>query len=173
MQRRSAVKNIALSLGASIILPSWANAWNKDSFRNNQYTVSPNENLLAEMVETIIPKTNTPGAKELSVHQFVALMVKDCYDKNTQAVYEKGFDLVDKNAKNAFSKSFLECDTKQRLEVLDKMSKSENSDEKNFVQLVKRLTIQGYLSSEYVMTNLKVYEYAPARYHGCVPVKNR
>ena len=171
MQRRSAVKNIALSLGASIILPSWANAWNKDSFRNNQYTVSPNENLLAEMVETIIPKTNTPGAKELSVHQFVALMVKDCYDKNTQAVYEKGFDLVDKNAKNAFSKSFLECDTKQRLEVLYKMSKSENSDEKNFVQLVKRLTIQGYLSSEYVMTNLKVYEYAPARYHGCVPVK--
>ena len=171
MQRRSAVKNIALSLGASIVLPSWANAWNKDSFRNNQYTVSPNENLLAEMVETIIPKTNTPGAKELSIHQFIALMVKDCYDKNTQAVYEKGFDLVDKNAKNAFSKSFLECDTKQRLEVLDKMSKSENSDEKNFVQLVKRLTIQGYLSSEYVMTNLKVYEYAPARYHGCVPVK--
>ena len=171
MQRRSAVKNIALSIGASIVLPSWANAWNKDSFHNNQYTVSPNENILAEMVETIIPKTNTSGAKELSVHQFVALMVKDCYDKNTQAVYEKGFDLVDKNAKNAFSKSFLECDTKQRLEVLDKMSKSENSDEKNFVQLVKRLTIQGYLSSEYVMTNLKVYEYAPARYHGCVPVK--
>ncbi len=171
MQRRSAVKNIALTIGASVVLPAWANAWNKDSFRNNQYTVSPQENLLAEMVETIIPKTNTPGAKELSVHQFIPVMVKDCYDKNTQVVYAKGFDLVDKNAKNVFSKSFLECDTKQRLDILDKMSKSENSEEKNFVQLVKRLTIQGYLNSEYVMTNLKIYEYAPARYHGCVPVK--
>ena len=51
------------------------------------------------------------------------------------------------------------------------MSKSENSAEKSFIQLVKGLTIKGYLSSEYVMTNLRIYEYAPARYHGCVPVK--
>ena len=171
MQRRSAVKNIALTIGATIVLPSWANAWNKDSFQHIQNIISPQENLLAEIVETIIPKTNTPGAKELNVHQFIPVMVKDCYDKNTQTVYAKGFDLVDKNAKNAFSKSFLECDTKQRLEILDKMSKSENSDEKNFLQLVKGLTIKGYLSSEYVMTNLRIYEYAPARYHGCVPVK--
>ncbi len=171
MQRRSAVKNIALTIGASIVLPAWANAWNKDSFRHNQNIVPPQENLLAEIVETIIPKTNTPGAKELNVQQFIPVMVKDCYDQKAQETYKKGFELVDKNAKNAFSKSFMECDTKQRLEVLDKMSKSENSDEKNFLQLVKRLTIQGYMSSEYVMTNLSVYEYAPARYHGCVPVK--
>ena len=172
MQRRSAVKNIALTIGTSIVLPSWVNAWNKESFQNNYSKISTfQENLLAEIVETIIPKTNTPGAKELNVQQFIPVMVKDCYDKNTQAVYAKGFDLVDKNAKNAFSKSFLECDIKQRLEILDNMSKSENSDEKNFLQLVKRLTIQGYMSSEYVMTNLRVYEYAPARYHGCVPAK--
>ena len=172
MQRRSAVKNIALTIGASIVLPSWANAWNNDSFRKNQFhPVALQEILLAEIVETIIPKTKTPGAKELNVQLFIPVMVKDCYDKSTQAIYAKGFDLVDKNAKNAFSKPFTECDSKQRLEVLDKMSKSENSDEKSFIQLVKGLTIKGYLSSEYVMTNLRVYEYAPARYHGCVPVK--
>lgn len=172
MKRRSLVKNIALSIGASIILPSWANAWSKDSFRKNRFNpVSSQENLLAEIVETIIPKTNTPGAKELNVQSFVPKMVVDCYDKNAQKIYAKGFDLVDKNAKNTFSKSFLECDAKQRLEVLNKMSKSENSDEKNFIQLVKGLTIQGYLNSEYVMTNLRIYEYAPARYYGCVPVK--
>jgi hypothetical protein len=172
MQRRSAVKNIALTIGASIVLPSWANAWNKDSFQNSHSKISSfQENLLAEIVETIIPKTNTPGAKELNVQLFVPKMVMDCYDKKAQEVYIKGFDLVENNAKNSFSKSFLECDGTQRLEVLNKMSTSENKDEKNFVQLVKGLTIQGYLNSEYVMTNLRVYEYAPARYHGCVPVK--
>ena len=172
MQRRSAVKNITLTIGASIVLPSWANAWNKESFQNNYSKISTfQENLLAEIVETIIPKTNTPGAKELNIQSFVSKMITDCYDQKAQETYKKGFELVDKNAKNAFSKSFMECDTKQRLEILDKMSKSENSDEKNFLQLVKRLTIQGYMSSEYVMTNLRVYEYAPARYHGCVPVK--
>lgn len=172
MQRRSAVKNIALTIGASIVLPSWANAWNKDSFRKNQFNiVSLQENLLAEIVETIIPKTNTPGAKELNIQQFIPKMIADCYDKKAQEVYAKGFDLVDNNAKNAHSKSFIECDAKQRLEVLNKMAKSENTDEKSFIQLVKGLTIRGYLSSEYVMTNLRIYEYAPARYHGCVSVK--
>ena len=171
MQRRSLVKNITLTIGASIILPSWANAWNHNSLRDNHFNISSQENLLAEIVETIIPKTNTPGAKELNVQQFIPKMVMDCYDKKAQAIYKNGFELVDKNAKNTFSKSFMECDGKQRLEILNKMSKSENEDEKSFIQLVKGLTIKGYLSSEYVMTNLRIYEYAPAHYHGCVPVK--
>ena len=172
MQRRSAVKNIALKIGVAIVLPSWANAWNKNSFLKKHFSIASSlENLLAEIVETIIPKTNTPGAKELNIQQFIPKMIADCYDKKAQEVYAKGFGLVDMNAKNSFSKSFLECDAKQRLEVLNKMSKSDNSDEKSFIQLVKGLTIKGYLSSEYVMTNLRIYEYAPARYHGCVPVK--
>lgn len=172
MQRRSAVKNIALTIGAAIVLPSWANAWSKDSFKNISTKLSfLQEKILAEIVETIIPKTNTPGAKELNIQQFVPKMIADCYDKKAQEIYAKGFELVDNNAKSLFSKSFTDCDSKQRLEVLNKMSKSENSDEKSFIQLIKGLTIRGYLSSEYVMTNLRIYEYAPARYHGCVPVK--
>jgi hypothetical protein len=173
MQRRSAIKNIALTIGGAIVLPSWANAWNQESVQHSR-PISPSQDaLLAEIVETIIPKTNTPGAKELNIHQFTTKMVTDCYDKNAQRVFTKGFDLVDKNAKNSFSKSFMDCDAKQRLEVLDKMSKSENSDEKNFVGLVKNLTIQGYLNSEYVMTNLRIFEFAPAHFYGCVPVKKK
>ena len=172
MQRRSAVKNIALTIGASIVLPAWANAWNKNSFQNSGSKKSIfQENLLAEIVETIIPKTNTPGAKELAIQQFVPKMVVDCYDKNAQEVYKKGFELVDNSAKKSFSISFMDCDSKQRLEVLNRMLKSENSDERNFVQLVKGLTIQGYLNSEYVMTNLRIFEFAPAHFYGCVPIK--
>jgi len=173
MQRRSAVKNIGLTIGAAIVLPSWANAWSKDSFRNFSAKISSSQEImLSEIVETIIPKTNTPGAKELNIHLFVPKMVADCYDKQAQETFVKGLDLVDIASKNSLSKTFLECDAKQRLEVLNKMAKSENKEEKSFIQLVKGLTIRGYLSSEYVMTNLRIYEYAPARYHGCVPIKN-
>ena len=172
MQRRSAIKNLALTIGGTIVLPSWANAWNKESFQNSPFNISPSqENLLAEIVETIVPKTDTPGAKELNIHQFTIKMVADCYDKKSQETFAKGFDLIDIAVKKDFSKSFVECDAKQKLAILNKMSNSENSDEKSFVRLVKNLTIQGYLSSEYVMTNLRIYEFAPARYHGCVPVK--
>ena len=172
MQRRSAIKNLALTIGGTIVLPSWANAWNKESFQNPTFNISPSQEiLLAEIVGTIVPKTDTPGAKELNIHQFTSKMVSDCYDKKSQETFAKGFDLVDVAAKKDFSKPFVECDAKQKLAILNKMSNSENSDEKSFVRLVKNLTIQGYLSSEYVMTNLRVYEFAPARYHGCVTVK--
>ena len=85
------------------------------------------ENLLSEIVETIIPKTDTLGAKDLNVHQFTIKMVADCYDKKSQETFSKGFDLVDAAAKRGFSKTFIECDGKQKLEVLNKMSNSENS----------------------------------------------
>ncbi len=171
MQRRTAIKTIALTIGGAIVLPSWANAWNRESLQTSRFISSSQNALLAEIVETIIPKTNTPGAKELDIHQFATTMVRDCYDKKAQETFTKGFELVDKNANNLFSKSFMDCDAKQKLEVLDKMSKSENSDEKNFVDLVKNLTIKGYLNSEYVMTNLRISEFAPAHFYGCVPVK--
>ena len=172
MQRRSAVKTIALTIGSSIVLPSWANAWSKKVLSNTSFWVSVSqENLLAEIVETIIPKTDTLGAKEMNIHQFVLKMIGDCYDKNSQIIFSKGLDLVDVAASKDFSKTFVACDATQKLAVLNKMSISENGDEKAFVRLIKNLTIQGYLNSEYVMTNLRVYEFAPARYHGCVPVK--
>ena len=34
MQRRSAIKNIALTISGTIVLPSWANAWNKEAIAN-------------------------------------------------------------------------------------------------------------------------------------------
>lgn len=172
MQRRSVVKNIVLTIGSSIVLPTWANAWNKDSFQGIASKASIfQENMLAEIVETIIPKTGTPGAKELNLQQFIPKMVMDCYDKKAQEAYKKGFILVENNAKDVFAKSFIDCDAKQRMEILNKMLKSENVDDKNFIQLVKGLTIQGYLNSEYVMTNLRVFEFAPAHFYGCVPLK--
>lgn len=172
MQRRSAIKNIALSIGSTIVLPSWANAWNKASLQNTGFFISSSqEAILADVVETIIPKTDTPGAKELNIDKFTTKMVADCYDKKSQEIFSKGLDLVENAAKRDFAKSFTNCDATQKLAILNKMSNAENNDEKSFVRLVKNLTIQGYLSSEYVMTNLRIYEFAPARYHGCVPVK--
>jgi Gluconate 2-dehydrogenase subunit 3 len=172
MQRRNALKTVALSIGSAIILPNWANAWNTKSLQNQPFNSSfSQETLLAEIVETIIPKTDTPGAKDLGIHQFTMKMIADCYDKKAQEVFAKGLVSVDNFAQKDFSKSFIESDSKQRLTVLNSMLNSSNSDEKDFVRLVKNITIQGYLNSEYVMTNLRKFQFLPGKYYGCVPVK--
>lgn len=173
MQRRAALKTFALSIGSTLVLPAWANAWSNETLHTSGTTLSSaQEALLAEIVGTIIPKTDTPGAKELNVDKFVTLMVADCYDAKAQDTFTKGLLAADEIAKKDYGKSFVEADPAQRLVVLNKMDKSANDTEKGFIRLVKNLTIQGYLNSEYVMTNLRVFEFIPGRYHGCVPAKS-
>lgn len=172
MQRRAALKTFALSIGSTLVLPSWASAWTKETLLSSDISLSASqEALLAEIVETIIPKTDTPGARELNVDKFVTLMVADCYDAKAQDTFAKGLVAVDEAAKKDYGKAFTEAAPAQRLAILNKMDKSGSDTEKSFVRLVKNLTIQGYLNSEYVMTNLRVYEFIPGRYHGCVPAK--
>lgn len=98
-------------------------------------------------------------------------MVDDCYDTKAQDTFAKGLVAVDEIARKDYGKAFVEVDPAQRLAILNKMDKSGSDTEKGFIRLVKNLTIQGYLNSEFVMTNLRVYEFIPGRYHGCVPVK--
>ncbi|MES2731541.1 MAG: gluconate 2-dehydrogenase subunit 3 family protein [Bacteroidota bacterium] len=174
MERRVALRNIALVAGSLISFPSWANSWNKQAVEStHSYLSSSQDALLAELVETIIPATTTPGAKALGVHSFIQTMVADCFEKNDQHILTKGLETVEATAKQRFGKSFVACDTTQRTEILQSMEKSTEDDQKKFYSLVKDLTIRGYMSSEYVMTNISHFEFVPARFHGCVPVPTK
>jgi hypothetical protein len=171
MERRVALKGMAAAIGAMAVLPSWASGWNKSSLSDGKLLSADQSKILAGVVETIIPKTDTPGAGELGVGGFVQKMVKDCYDQKAQANLVKGVDMLEAQSIKSFGKSFDKASKEQKIQLLSEMEKSADADQKTFFGTVKNLTIQGYMSSEYVMTNLTHYEMIPARYHGCVPVK--
>ena len=172
MKRRKAIQSITLSLGGLISLPSWASNWTSNSLPNNYYFSGTENTLLAELVETIIPKTDTPGAKELGTHLFVEKMIADCYDKADQKIFANGLKEIEEIATETFGKNFTSCNTAQRLHILEGLNMHDNDDYKRFYSTLKRLTIQGYMSSEFVLTEIKHFEFAPARYLGCVDVKN-
>lgn len=170
MQRRSALKNLAVSLGGLVSLPAWASGWTPDSI-GPVALVSPDEEaLLGELVETIIPETKTPGAKSLKVHQFALRMIRDCYGEPAKATVQQGLAATETTAQQTYTKPFAACDATQRQDVLVKLSASANPTEKAFVDLIKRLTIQGYTNSEYYLVNVQKYVMAPGYYHGCVPI---
>ncbi|MBB3836780.1 hypothetical protein FHS57_000762 [Runella defluvii] len=169
MQRRSALKSLTAAVGGLMSLPSWAQAWTPETVKGPTLLTMAEEDTLAEIVETIIPETSTPGAKSLKVHQFALRMINDCYGENAQKNLKKGLADTNSAAQQAYSKSFAACDGKQRLELLKKLA--DNADTKPFVSMIKNLTIQGYQNSEYVMVNIQKYNMAPGFYHGCVPVK--
>jgi len=158
-------------MGAMANLPAWASGWSKKTLENGTLLAADQSKILAGMVETIIPKTDTPGAGELGVSKFVQKMVTDCYDKKAQDTLAKGLDSLESESKKTFGKSFADITSPQQTQLLKQIENSTDSDSKAFFRMVKNLTIQGYMSSEYVMTNITHYEMIPARYHGCVPVK--
>lgn len=157
-------------MGAMVSLPVWASGWNNTTLGDVKFPVAGQEEILKEIVETIIPKTDTPGAGELNVATFVQRMVTDCYDQKTQDNFSKGITALDVKSNKSFGKPFTGITKVQQLELLQELEKSTDPDSKSFFGLLKNLTIQGYMTSEYVMTNLTHFEFIPARYHGCVPV---
>ena len=170
---------MAGAVGGLIALPAWANGWTADTVRSTAPLLARSqEELLAGLVETIIPATNasgvdSPGAKALNVHQFVQKMVTDCYPVAAQDTLRKGLDSLDGLAKTAYGKSFAEGDTTQRTALLTQLSQSTDEAQKGFYSMVKGLTIRGYMSSEYVMTNLTNYQFIPGHYYGCVPIAQK
>ena len=169
MKRRFVLKNLTVAFGGLASLPAWASGWTPESIGALTHVTADNENLLAEIVETILPETNTPGAKSLKVHQFALRMINDCYGETAQTTLKQGLTKADEMAQQAYSKAFVACDAKQRTDVFLKMTNDPTT--KPFAQMIKSLTIRGYTNSEYYMTNVLNYNMAPGFYHGCVPVK--
>ena len=173
MKRRESLKYLSLSMGSLLSLPAWANGWNSDTVATQTFQMSPkNEALLAEIVETIIPTTDTAGAKTLGVHQFIQKIVADCLDKPSKDVFQQGLTMLDEQMKKNYSNSFVECSPQQRLEAMKKLEADKTNELSKFYGMVKGLTIQGYLSSEYVMVNHYNYKMIPDKYQPCISVNN-
>lgn|ERR1035438_3302570 len=173
MDRRSAIRcSLAVTAGI-FLMPSCIQEKKKPSVALKNMDISGDqESLLADLAETIIPKTSTPGAKDISSHLFALMMVDDCYDPDAQKKFVSGLAQFESISKTKFGSSFTKCTQLQKEDLLKAMeSKTGISDEAlSFYNSMKRLTIQSFTTSQYFLTKIHVYELVPARFHGCVPV---
>ena len=170
--RRDTLKQLAfISIGMAII-PSCLSDRSKSSMLLKNLSISPaNEAMLAELCEIIIPKTNTPGAKDISAHLFVLTMVDDCATKEQQQTFIKGMEDFNILCKSIAGKTLVDCDANEQAKITEALLaiKEEDTPLKHFLGMVKGRTIQAYTSSEFYLTKVKVYELVPGRYQGCIP----
>ncbi|MHC8947434.1 gluconate 2-dehydrogenase subunit 3 family protein [Sphingobacterium hungaricum] len=158
MNRRTAIQQLFIIAGGMMIASSCSSDRNKASIELANIDVSAEEeDVLGNVVEAIIPKTDSPGARELNLHLFVLKMVDDCHGPEDQKRFLDGL----KNAKSQKGKT-----TSEIQEYLKNLPADDA-----FLSLVKKRTIQGYLNSEYVMKNKLIYELVPARYNGALKIE--
>ncbi|MBC3540142.1 gluconate 2-dehydrogenase subunit 3 family protein [Rufibacter sediminis] len=173
MKRRAAVKGLLIFTGGLVLLPSCMLERDKASVQLKHLEVSgDDEKMLAELVETLIPTTDTAGAKTLGLHKFTLKMVDEVYGEEDQRAFQDGMAAFQKQTKKQTGSTFAECTPPQRQEVVAAVNAGNAAPEVlAFYKIVKDQTILGYLNSELVMTKLRKYELVPSRYLAYYPVK--
>lgn len=160
--------------GGIAILPSCSGDPGKASIALKNLSVTADqEALLAGIAETIIPKNDMPGARDMNLHLFTLKMVDDCSDAAEQQAFIAGLGSIDQLAKQKYGSAFLQCSATQKVELLDDIAGDRQSNKQltTMIHITKRRVIQGFMNSKYVMTDLKKYELVPGRYNGYFPVK--
>ncbi len=171
IKRRKALTSILTGLGAIMALPAWADGWSLKSLGKVDFLNIDENTLLLAITDTIIPTTDTPGAKDVGVHILIQKLLQDCQPKSVQESFRMGLVTTNAVAIATYGKSFIDLNSDEKKAILMSMSQSEYADQKNFFNSIKRLTIDCYMKSEYAMTNITKWEMAPNRYLGCVQVK--
>ncbi len=174
MNRRLVVKNLALLAGAAAVLPSCLQQAKeaKASISLKHLDVSASqEKMLAEVCEIIIPKTDTPGAKDLSLHRYVLKMLDDCTPKQEQENFLTGIKQLEDASQKQYEKSFVEASAPQRLALMQRLDQQKDCLPEliSFYKTTRQLTVDGYTNSKFFMTNVVVYELVPGRYNGYFP----
>ena len=165
LNRRQLLKNVAIMTGGvlsvSVVSGIMSGALAQEVIDVDNPVFSGAElNLVADMADMIIPDTDTPGAKEALVHDYIHAIVGDWYYDDERANFMKGLGAIDAN--------FMSGSVAERNAIMTKLD-NEEANGKTFFQEFKELTLVGYFSSQIGAEEELRYEQYPGPYQGCVP----
>jgi len=141
--------------------------------------LDPHQNeTVATIAELIIPKTDTPGAREAGVPAFIDVMLAEWGDDDQRKVFTAGLANVDERSRALFGKDFIACNEAQQTQILTgldaelaRLRDTKADTSKNFFQAMKWLTLTGYYTSEVGATTEQHFRVVPGRYEPCYPLE--
>lgn len=182
MDRRQLLKSIALATGASVVgIPAMA-VWEEqppltrvsDSGFSDSHVA-----LITELCETVLPKTDTPGAKEAGLPPFFIGMVREYYTLQQQSLVEAGLNDIEQRCHDQYGKTFIELPKAQQLAIatlLDKEAIAFNQGASvhwsgdgfaglpHYFTLYKQLMIFGFFTSKVGATQVLRHIDVPGDY---------
>ncbi len=189
MNRRDAIQRVAIMMGGVLTVPSLAMALENYQASGTSAFNAEQMRLVAEIADTIIPRTKTPGAKDAKVQQFISDVVSDCYSESDRKMFMDGLNGLQENCRRRFGKGFETLTPAQRIEALKGLEEQAIASRNNsashqanlwfdtekmnpqFWFMIKELTLVGYFTSEAGATQALRYQHVPGKYEGCIPYK--
>lgn len=181
MKRRRALWGIALLGGGSLAsmgIFKWFD-WHK---KPDMHYLLSQRKLLEALSETIIPTTDTPGAIEAGVADFILKMVSENMEAVAQNRFIDGLKSVDAYAKVTCGKPYTGCTEEEKNSIMrhfeeeskpldgiaGKVQRKVLGDP--FFPILKEYTCIGYCTSMAGATQALAYTLVPGRFAGCVPM---
>lgn len=140
---------------------------------------------VSSFVDTILPKTETPGALDVKVDIFIDLMYAKAYDEGAQQYVVAEIEKFNTNCKNDFGDVFANLTPEDKTAVLKK-AEAETAkfnpgvwgtavgEQKPvaYYRQLKSMALWAYFSSEEVGKNILSYDPIPGEYLGCIPLSD-
>ena len=182
MDRREALRRTAMLMGGALSAPAILGImkgctakptvdWKPEFFNNEQGV------LISQLSDIIIPKTDTPGAREVGVPGFIDKMLKDVYSPEEQKTFMDGLAAFEKRAQDEMGDPFIELDPEDQTTFVKKVhqeaieaSRTTPAPPRPFILMAKELTMLGFFTSEPGASQVLQYTPVPGAYKGCIPL---
>ena len=183
LNRREALKTTALLLGyglsagtSALVLKGCSvdqsSKWKPAFFNSEQL-----ETVLA-IADRFIPKTNTPGARDLNLDRFIDYNLNANYDPEVQSMVQDFVIEIDEISKEKNGFVFHKLTKKEKDELLvpilrDGIDKIDDwvdldDEDKNGLLILRELSVLGYCTNETIMQEHLIFDPVPGEYRGCI-----
>lgn len=173
MERRDLLRTLASATALTILPHKTLEAWSRvasgapaTSGLSDAHMV-----LVRALADTIIPRTDTPGATDVGVHRFVDVVFAEYLadEERTRAV--AGLNALDERAMTESKVVFADLSAERKGEFIGSLeSGPRDTDLKRTYWQLKGLIVRGYFTSEPVMKNVLKHVVMPGRFEGSAPI---
>jgi len=200
MNRRQALRNIGLGAGAIIVGPTTLNllqSCKNDPSYNWEPTFLSASNgfALKQILEVIIPKTDTPGAEDLNIAEFIDSYIEEVAHEDRQEKFKQSADAFSRAFKNEFDKGegegsaeeyeqivakYLKATPAERDEIAKRNTETQDPQDKDqkitldadagtlaYLEEVRSMGIWAYKTSEQIGEEVMWYDPIPGEYIPC------
>ena len=172
MKRRELVKIITIATGSALAIPLSGtiltackrvkkesdSAYTLSYFKEKEFT------FLKEILDVLLPKTDSPSATDVGVHQIMDTIIGSVYTPEQQNDFKEQFQSLSVFTENKelatavgqLLNSYKEADAKARAGLLD----------------IKQQAVAYYLSTEEIATNYLNYLPNPGSYEPCISLES-
>ncbi len=177
MNRRDALKRAGLALGTAISASTLSGVAFAQANRSGGDWKPVNlsrrhAEIAGAIAERILPKSDTPGALDVGVPEFMDIMYGAFMSNEEKSIFRKGLNNLNNRTRKTHKKPFAKLLAVQQDKVIGELAADNDKDTRAFYRKVRELTLVGYFTSKEVGMNVLKYDPVPGMYDGCIPVSD-